>query len=40
MKTEDVRHLCLWVLDVPTAQIQAIYKNALVALGKDVDHAR
>jgi uncharacterized protein DUF6481 len=28
------------VLDVPTAQIQAIYKNALVALGKDVDHAR
>ena len=28
------------ILDVPTAQIQAIYKNALVALGKDVDHAR
>jgi hypothetical protein len=27
------------VLDVPTAQIQAIYNNALVALGKDVDHA-
>jgi hypothetical protein len=27
------------VLDVPSAQIQAMYKDALVALGKDVDHA-
>jgi hypothetical protein len=27
------------VSDVLTAQIQAIYNNALVALGKDVDHA-
>ena len=27
------------VLDAPSAQIQAIYKNALVALGKDVDHS-
>ena len=25
------------VLDAPSAQIQAIYKDALVALGKDVD---
>ena len=28
------------VLDVPSAQIQAIYKDALVALGKDVDTRR
>ena len=27
-------------VDAPSAQVQAIYKNALVALGKDVDHAR
>jgi hypothetical protein len=27
------------VLDVPSAQIQTIYKGALVALGKDVDKA-
>jgi hypothetical protein len=27
------------VLDNPSAQIQAKYKDALVALGKDVDHA-
>lgn len=27
------------VMDVPSAQIQTIYKNALAALGKDVDHA-
>jgi hypothetical protein len=27
------------VLDTPSAQIQAKYKDALVALGKDVDHA-
>ena len=27
------------VLDAPSAQIQAIYKDALVALGKDVDHS-
>jgi hypothetical protein len=27
------------VLDAPSSQIQAIYKDALVALGKDVDHA-
>jgi len=27
------------VLDAPSSQIQAIYKDALLALGKDVDHA-
>ena len=27
------------VLDVPSVRIQTIYKDALVALGKDVDHA-
>ena len=27
------------ILDVPSAQIQTMYKDALVALGKDVDHA-
>lgn len=27
-------------VDAPSAQVQAIYKNALVALGKDVDHSR
>jgi hypothetical protein len=25
------------VLDVPSTQVQTIYKDALVALGKDVD---
>ena len=28
------------VLNAPSAQVQAIYKDALVALGKDVDHSR
>ena len=27
------------VLDAPSSQVQAIYKDALVALGKDVDHS-
>jgi hypothetical protein len=27
------------VMDNPSAQVRAIYKDALVALGKDVDHA-
>jgi hypothetical protein len=27
------------VLDAPSSQVQAIYKDALLALGKDVDHA-
>jgi hypothetical protein len=27
------------VLEVPSAQVQTMYKDALVALGKDVDHA-
>jgi hypothetical protein len=28
------------VLNSPPAQIEAIYKDALLALGKDVDHSR
>ncbi len=28
------------VLNAPSAQVQAIYKDSLVALGKDVDHSR
>ncbi len=28
------------VLNSPPAQVQAIYKDALLALGKDVDHSR
>jgi hypothetical protein len=27
------------ILDAPSPQVQAIYKDALQALGKDVDHA-
>src|SRR5262249_50439654 len=27
------------VLDAPSSQVEAIYKDALLALGKDVDHA-
>jgi hypothetical protein len=27
------------ILDAPSRQVQAIYKNALLVLGKDVDHA-
>ena len=27
------------IVDAPSSQIQAIYKDALLALGKDVDHA-
>jgi hypothetical protein len=28
------------VLNSPPAQVEAIYKDALLALGKDVDHSR